>query len=535
VKIRSIELKNFKRFHHLRIDLPERADVVVLAGPNGTGKSSLFEAFNLWHRFHSARAFTPDLSYYPKATETEASSFTWNQQIRLEFHADVPTDQAARRKLFYIRSAYRNDPQFDIPALARQGTALDEVRFERLIDNDAAVARDYQRLVSQALEDAFALESPDLTLGEFRTKTIGDIRDSMRRVFPDLLLNDLGNPLQMGTFRFDKGASRHFHYKNLSGGEKAAFDLLLDLIVKRREFDNTIYCIDEPEAHMNTKLQAALLDELIRNIPANSQLWLSTHSVGMLRKARDLDREKPGKIVFLDFEVDFDKSQTLLPTPTNRVFWERVLNVALDDLASLVAPSCVVVCEGNAVGTPGRNTEHDARCYNQIFEADFPDTKFISVGNSEDVQSDRLGIVAGIRALVSGCKVIRLIDGDDHSEEDVKRFNQQGIRVLSRRHLESYLYDEEILTSLCNHANKPEEAHNLAKERNDALDEIVRQGNRADDLKSASGLIYVSAKKRLSLSNVGNDAKAFGRNVLAPLITPQTKTYVELRKAIFDV
>jgi len=43
----------------------------------------------------------------------------------------------------------------------------------------------------------------------------------MSRIFPGFSLNGLGNPLTNGTFRFDKGTSRGFLYKNLSGGEKA--------------------------------------------------------------------------------------------------------------------------------------------------------------------------------------------------------------------------------------------------------------------------------------------------------------------------
>ena len=70
----------------------------------------------------------------------------------------------------------------------------------------------------------------------------------MSRVFPDLRINSLGDPLVTGTFYFDKGTSRHFSYKNLSGGEKAGFDLLLDLVVKRRDFDDTVYWVIEPRS-----------------------------------------------------------------------------------------------------------------------------------------------------------------------------------------------------------------------------------------------------------------------------------------------
>jgi len=41
-------VKSFKRFHDLVIsDLPASARLIVLAGPNGTGKSSLFDALRL--------------------------------------------------------------------------------------------------------------------------------------------------------------------------------------------------------------------------------------------------------------------------------------------------------------------------------------------------------------------------------------------------------------------------------------------------------------------------------------------------------
>jgi ABC-type transport system involved in cytochrome c biogenesis ATPase subunit len=542
MRIRTVELKRFKRFHHLKIELPDGLKLVILAGPNGCGKSLLFEAFHFWHRSNSGIGFGWDLHYYPKAEDPDASNIgwsrgeNWSHQISLSFYGNVPPDQPEKRRLFYIRSAYRNDPQFESGTLSKQGAALDEVRINRLIDNDIVVGRNYQRLASQTLEDLFVNEADTVTIGAFREKTIGGIRASMKRVFPDLLLNDLGNPLMAGTFRFDKGTSRHFPYMNLSGGEKAAFDLLLDLLVKRRAFDNTVYCIDEPEAHISSRLQATLLDEMVRNLPGDSQLLMATHSVGMMRRARDIEREMPGSVAFLDFsDLDFDQPQSLKPARTTRAFWERMLNVALDDLSSLVAPSRVIVCEGAPAGHPGKNTEHDATIYNLIFETEFPDAKFISAGNSTDVQADRLSLVAGIRALVSGCEVLRLIDRDDHSGQDVRNFTAQGIRVLSRRHLESYLYDDEVLTALCAKEGKPNEAANLLKERQEALHQIAQQGKPADDLKSAAGRIYVSAKRRLSLVGVGNDANAFARNVLAPLITPEMTVYKELRRAIFDL
>jgi hypothetical protein len=138
-----------------------------------------------------------------------------------------------------------------------------------------------------------------------------------------------------------------------------------------------------------------------------------------------------------------------------------------------------------------------------------------------------------IGALVKGCNVLRLIDRDDHSDDDVSRLNKQGIRVLSRRHIESYLYDDEVLAALCDQEGKPGEIPALLQDKREALEETVRQGKPADDIKSAAGLIYVSTKRRLTLTRVGNDPLAFARNVLAPLLTRNTAVYRDLREAIF--
>ena len=63
---------------------------------------------------------------------------------------------------------------------------------------------------------------------------------------------------------------------------------------------------------MHTKLQGKVLRELYELIPGQSQLWVSTHSIGMLQEAEDIEKEKPGTVVFLDFRNrDFDTDQII--------------------------------------------------------------------------------------------------------------------------------------------------------------------------------------------------------------------------------
>jgi predicted ATPase len=531
VKIEHVRLQHFKRFTDLTISgLGPDVRLVVLAGPNGSGKSSLFDALMLYQRSRHG-SWNDDHSYYRKGSEVNLGT---NQRITIRLHGPEPQNEEWA-KSFYFRTAYRNDPEFQLTNLARQGAILDERRFQRMIDSDAAVSVNYRRLASQAFEDAFALHPDNMTLAQFREQVIGEIKSSVQRLFPGLLLNTLGNPLENGTFRFDKGAARSYDYKNLSGGEKSAFDLLLDLIVKRKPLPEAIYCIDEPDAHMNARLQGALLGELYALLPQDAQLWVATHSIGMMRKARDLAEANPAAVTFLDFgNRDFDQVTTIGPSRPTRAFWQDQLAVALDDLADLVAPREVVICEGNPAGpVPGRNTEYDATCYDIIFADEFPDVKFLSAGNAADVVNDRLAFVAALPKLATGISVRRLIDRDDHGAAEIAQFTADNIRVLSRRHIESFLFDDEVLDTFCQQESRPADLPALLNAKQQALAASATRGNPIDDMKSAAGEFYNDARKLLQLVGRGNDYRAFARSHLAPLIRPGTSVYEELKQAIF--
>lgn len=531
MNVREIRLTNFKRFTDTAItDIPIAARLVMLVGPNGCGKSSLIDAAHMWHRQHWAHSGNWDETYHRKQIPGVAG--TWQNSVTLTFHDPQPATDEQRRKAVYARSAYRNDPEFQFDNLSRVVPAVQEFRINRLIDNDQAVSLNYRRLVSQGFEDVYERAQPELTIGEFRERSIGEIRDVMQRLFPGLVLNSLGNPLSAGTFRFDKGDSKAFLYKNLSGGEKAAFDLLLDLLIKRREFDDTVFFIDEPEAHMSPGLQSALLDELFRAVPENSQLWLATHSIGMMRKARDVAQGNPGSVVFLDFDgANFDLPLTLHPIEPSRPFWKRAMQIALDDLAGYVTPERVVLCEG---GRLEGGADFDAECYNEIFQIEYPHMVFLGAGNADDIQNDPRGVGRLLSALAPGVRVTRVIDRDDRTDEEIRALRTQQVRVLSRRTIESYLLDDSVLQSICETFGQPELAPQLLDAKAEALRNSIANGGPADDLKRPAGDIYNAAKRLFPTHKLGSDRRAFMKGICAPLIRRGTETYAALRRDVFD-
>ena len=329
MKVSSIALNNFKRFTDLKVcDIPANAKLVLLVGPNGCGKSSLFDAFNTWYRGNSGFGWASEESYYRK---DENLAYALPENVKVTFH-DHQAGQQVHKKSMYFRTAFRNDPDFSISNFSRIGAPHEHLKVNRFIDNDATVSENYQRLVHNTMAGVYARTNDAKNVRDLREELIGKVKRSMLNVFDDLVLNDIGDPLGDGSFHFKKGNIDSYHYKNLSGGEKAAFDLLLDLNIKIDHYDNTVFFIDEPESHIHTALQGKLIEEIFRVIPQNSQIWITTHSLGIMRKAKELSLNEPTSVIFIDFgEADFDEEVELRPASISGLMWEKFLSIALDD------------------------------------------------------------------------------------------------------------------------------------------------------------------------------------------------------------
>lgn len=519
MRVAAIELKNYKRFTHLVVrDIPDTAKLVVVVGPNGCGKSSLFSGMLHWYRNlqNTHTQATIDELFHRKDKDAQ-------YEMRSAAKVSFADGEAWRAGCVYVRSAYRNDPDFSVDTLSRPPSPTEKTKLERVIDNDQTVKDNYQRLVLDTIAGVYGNDYDGKPVEQLRDDLIGGIRRSMQAVFGDLALNNITDPLgAKGAFTFDKGAAKSYHYKNLSGGEKAAFDLLLDLHLKKRVLGGAIYCIDEVETHLHTRVQGTLVRELVKILPDDAQLWVTTHSLGVLRAAQAMSFSEPGKVALIDFSgVDPDVPAELVPSNLNRATWEKMLSITLDDLSPAVAPRVVVMCEGSSLGA--RRRDFDAEIYNRVLASQTHDVVFVSGGNSGQVVSSAFDVAAALRGLLPSSNVVALCDLDDKSPSEVARFEAGGNLVLKRRNIESYLLDDEIIEALVTQEGKPALLADALKIKADALNAMVAQGKPSDDLKSASGLIYVGLKKLLGLARPGNNSDAFLRDTLAPLITPTTR------------
>src|SRR5207302_1115500 len=114
-----------------------------------------------------------------------------------------------------------------------------------------------------------------------------------------------------------------------------------------------------------------------------------------------------------------------------------------------------------------------------------------------------------------------LIDRDLRSDEEVQLLKEGGVRVLSRRHLEAFLLDDEVIRALCDGTGRAHLVPGALTIKQDELAASVKRGNDTDDWKSPAGSIYTRLRKLLLLTSAGSDWNAFARDTLAPLLRPE--------------
>lgn len=533
MKIQTIRLKNgYKRFHNLTIDLGEQpARIVALVGPNGCGKSSIFDGMMYLNNAHGKIGSdgAKDATYH---SQNGDPNFSY-QNVEITF--DTGEFSVARQNkaasgsqntVFSFRSPYRYNSELKI----REVKATDDIANNSYGASSASaidqkMVENYRRLTAKYNNYR---DEKDCKPSEAKKHIIGELNQSIEKCL-DIKIDNLGNVEDnKGSLYFTKyDQSKPFEFDVLSSGEKEVVDILLDLYLRQEKYNDTVYLIDEPELHVNTSIQKNLLLEINRMIGPNCQIWVATHSIGLMR-ALQSDLKDMCQVIHFESGIKFaSEAITLRPIKQNHASWRKIFATALDDLAELVSPRQIIYCEGK--DKPGQNGEKgfDARVYNSIFGTARPDTLFVSSGGNTELDQRSEIAIRILSKVFADLEVLVLKDRDFHSGTDATlqdrveylETNPKNHRMLERREIENYLYDREILEKFCERHSSEFKSEIYESYVTDIMNQNVKDN-------------VARIKECCSLSpNYGTEKLSFE---LAELVTPDTTVFAELNRVIFE-
>lgn len=469
--INKIRLTDFKRFSDLTIDLSavQPPKLVLLIGANGSGKSSIFDAFN-WIAAYKKMILAPVglwleivpidepppvrenslKTYFGKARKEPKISISFDENLLIENFWDFENNivfegiEKTSSNLFYGRSALRQAPRLNKNPSGSTTVLDDSDRPAFYIDAENRLGNDVSILLKSGwdLEKSFALPLNNAfknIFGEDKSISLKIVEVTSKP------------PIQI---IFEKGQST-FDYDLLSSGEKEVFGILLNLLVRRESFQNTIYFIDELDVHLNTSLQHALLKEITENwIPEGCQLWTATHSLGFIQYAKETENA-----VILDFDhLNFDTPQTIVPQLKENL---EVYDIAVpkDMLSKIFLDKSLTFCE---------NT--DVVIYNSI---SFSEKVFLPAKDKNDVYF----------LAKNNPEFFGVMDKDFLTPQEIELIREKvsNLFVLNYYSIESYLYHPENLAEVISDFNIEDYREDLKQQKQSNYERVLYGVKQARD------------------------------------------------------
>ena len=445
MRLRALETKNIPPIRNFAI--ADLADVVVLAGPNGVGKTRLVQA--IMSAFQNPSAQTVRLNI--EATTPEESNAWGTKSLDTSNPADVQRlnqmMRRNRRRTSWQSSIFQFESNRTIPNLNPFGFSFDAVDpYEEMIGWDymfSSLINRFQDTVNSIFRKvhsrrtAIAIKAEQLMV-EGKTVMPLDFPDPLipfREAFAQLLAPKklLDADPRDQTLYYESDGQR-FGIASLSSGEREVVNVVFDFILRNPA--DSIIIFDEPELHLHPELSYKLIQTL-RNVGSRNQFIFVTHSAEIITASLDQS------VIFVAPPRD-DGGNQAVPVREH-----DTTNEALHRLGHSIG---IVSLGKKIVLVEGANTSLDKQTYGAILRNRYPSLVLVPSGGKDLIRSFNALVDQVLDKTIWGVEFFMLCDRDAvQTDSIVARLESDAhgrLRVLKRYHLENYFLDENVLAAV---------------------------------------------------------------------------------------
>ncbi|WP_029758497.1 AAA family ATPase [Fusobacterium nucleatum] len=317
MKIEKVHIKNIKGIKDLELSFRKDdkiLDLIVLAGINGSGKTTILESIkdffdNRNIDFNDIEKSNIYLEIFFEDFEREKIipfiNIDSQNNIYQVFHmlGSYNSYMKENKGLYHQLAKKLENPPKIIYVPANNSFGKVETASTTLSKNyqliniiDSVAMRDIPSYIATRRNYLATIEE-DLTMKEITNKVVNEINDIFNILELDVKLKGFSKDEKTLPI-FENSAGEEFDINDLSSGEKQLF--LRTLSIKMLEPDNSIILIDEPELSLHPKWQQRII-EVYKKIGENNQIIVATHSPHILGSVSNenifiLYRNENGKI-----------------------------------------------------------------------------------------------------------------------------------------------------------------------------------------------------------------------------------------------
>ena len=322
MKIKKIQLTNFRRFADFTLDLDE--PLIVLVARNGAGKSSVLDGIAIalgqfLTRLPGVSGINPkdtDFRVYPDGRRppymriscTSQNDIVWDRTEKRDQTsktiAEIPPAKGQKALFEWVDNLINRHNAgeayelpvfvyygtgrgvFDVPQRKR-GFGKDFTRFGAL-DGALESRTNFRRFVEYfyTLEEREARLQKEQRSFDVELPEMKAIREAVHRLMPDFLSPRGAHPAGIMVDWLVDGDIRQLRIEQLSDGYRTTLAMVMDIAARMAEANpempdplatEGIVLIDEIDLHLHPGWQQRILPDLQRTFP-NVQFIVSTHS-----------------------------------------------------------------------------------------------------------------------------------------------------------------------------------------------------------------------------------------------------------------